>query len=157
MGMTPTFGSGFVAAQVNAFQANLESAILFLLNYLGEELVKYAKEKHNYTDQTGNLTNSMSYVVVHNKQIVFNGATNQPGISGSAAIQTAMKMAAETQGNGFSLIIVAGMNYAAAVEAKGYNVLVPAELKAKTDFPAAMQRLQNIAKEKANNKFGIEI
>ncbi len=40
------FGNGVVAAQVQAFQENLEKAILFLLKYLGEELAKYARDNH---------------------------------------------------------------------------------------------------------------
>ena len=51
----PMFGSGAVAAKVLAFQENLYKATEFLLKYLGEELVKYARDNHNYTDQTGNL------------------------------------------------------------------------------------------------------
>lgn len=146
------FGNGYVAAQVNAFQHNLEKAILFLLKYLGEELVKYAKDNHTYTDQTGNLTNSIGYAVVRNKEIVYYSA-NQPGIGADSALQTALKMANECS-SAFSLIVVAGMNYAAYVEAKGYNVILPAELKAKKDFPAAMNKLMAKAKGKANELFG---
>ena len=112
------FGNGVVAAQVQAFQENLEKAILFLLKYLGEELAKYARDNHTYTDQTGNLTNSIGYAVVRNKEIVYYSATNQPGIGADSALQTAMKMANECS-SAFSLIIVAGMSYAAYVEAFG--------------------------------------
>ncbi len=153
MGIKPKFGSGVVAAQVQAFQQNLEKAILFLLKYLGEELTKYARDNHNYTDQTGNLTNSIGYAVVRNTEIVFYSATNQPGAGADAALQTALKMAADCK-SAYSLIIVAGMNYAAYVEAKGYNVILPAELKAKKDFPAAMNRLVAQAQGKAKELFG---
>lgn len=33
------------------------------------------------------------------------------------------------------------MNYAAYVEAKGYNVILPAELKAKSELPAEINKL----------------
>ena len=49
------------------------------------------------------------------------------------------------------------MNYAAYVEAKGYNVILPAELKAKKDFPEAMNRLMEKARNKANELFGTEL
>ena len=156
MGIKPMFGNGVVAAKVAAFQHNLERAVEFLLKDLGEELVKYAKDNHNYTDQTGNLTNSIGYAVVRNKEIVYYGGTNQPGEGADAALSVAMKMAA-TLNETFSLIIVAGMNYAAYVEAKGYNVILPAELKAKKDFPEAMNRLMEKAKGKANELFGTNI
>ena len=41
-----------MAAQVNAFQERLEKATIFLLQSLGEDLAKYAKDHHNYQDQT---------------------------------------------------------------------------------------------------------
>lgn len=152
----PMFGSGAVAAKVLAFQENLYKATEFLLKYLGEELVKYARDNHNYTDQTGNLTNSIGYAVVRNKEIVYFGGENQPGEGAQEALKVAMKMAASV-GETFSLIIVAGMNYAAYVEAKGYNVILPAELKAKKDFPEAMNRLMEKARNKANELFGTDL
>lgn len=152
MGVKPTFGNDAIASQVNTFQVRLEQAVLFLLKSLGEELVKYAKDNRTYTDQTGNLTNSIGYAVVRNKGIVHYSA-NQTGVSADSALQAAMKMANECS-SGFSLIIVAGMNYAAYVEAKGYNVILPAELKAKKDFPSAMNKLMAKAKGKANELFG---
>lgn len=152
MGITPTFGNGFIAAQVNAFEERVEQAAIFLMQYLGEELVKYAKDKHNYTDRTGNLTNSIGYVVVRGKDIVFDGCKGS-ATGAEAALQVAMKMA-ESLTSRVSLVIVAGMNYAAYVEAKGYNVILPAELKAKTDFPQAMRKLMDKAKAKANEMFG---
>ena len=91
--------------------------------------------------------------MVRNKEIVYYSATNQPGIGADSALQTALKVASECS-SAFSLIIVAGMNYAAYVEAKGYNVILPAELKAKKDFPAAMNKLMAKAKGKANELFG---
>lgn len=138
---------------VQAFQKRLEQATIYLLKYLGESLVKYAKDQHNYTDQSGNLTNSIGYVVVQNSTPVHFGGLNQPGEGADAGLKLAMKLAAETP-NSFSLIIVAGMNYAAYVEAKGYNVILPAELKAKSDFPAAMNKLVEKARSKATELFG---
>ncbi len=154
MGITPMFGNGLIAAQAAAFQKRVEQAAIFLMQYLGEELVKYAKDKHNYTDRTGNLTNSIGYVVVRNKEIVF--GPDQSSTGQAAALQAALKMI-DTLPDCISLIIVAGMNYAAYVEAKGYNVILPAELKAKTDFPQAMKKLMDKAKAKANEMFGTTI
>ncbi len=129
----------------------IDKAIIYKLTMLGEELAKYAKDNHNYTDQTGNLTNSIGYAVVRNKEIVYYGGTNQPGEGADAALNVAMKMAA-TLSNSYSLIIVAGMNYAAYVEAKGYNVILPAELKAKHDFHKVMSELINNVLKKFNSK-----
>jgi len=154
MGIEAKFGSGSVAATVAAFQERLERATLFQLQYLGESLVKYAKDMHNYTDRTGNLTNSMAYAVVKEGTIVTSGGTTQPGEGADTALKVAKEYAASLN-NTFSLIIVAGMNYAAYVEAKGYNVILPAELKAKTDFPEAMKKLQEKARQKAHEIFNV--
>lgn len=153
MGITPMFGDDAIGAQVRKFQELLEIAALFLLKDLGEELTKYAKEKHNYTDRTGNLTNSIGYAIVRGSDIAYFGGAVQQGEGADNALKVAMKMA-ESLSNSFTLIIVAGMNYAAYVEARGYNVILPAELKAKTDFPRAMQMLMDKAKRKADELFG---
>ena len=156
MGITPKFGHGYVAAQVNAFQGRLEKATVFLLQSLGEDLAKYAKDHHNYQDQTGNLTNSIGYAVVKRGKIVTYGGEIQPGEGAAEGLKVATQMAA-TLPSSFSLIIVAGMNYAAYVEAKGYNVIYPAQLKAMQDFPKAVERLKEIARKKANALFGTNI
>ena len=135
------------------FQKRLEQATIFTLQYLGESLAKYAKDNHTYTDQTGNLTNSIAYAVVKDKEIVYYDATTQPGEGAEEALKLAMKIASSLP-NKFSLIIVAGMNYAAYVEAKGYNVILPAELKAKKEFPIVVRELIAKAKQKALEKFG---
>lgn len=153
MGISPTFGKGYVANQVQVFQQRLETATIFLLKYLGESLAKYAKEMHSYTDRTGNLTNSIGYAVVKKNDIVFFAGPEGSGESEKAALQAAMKMAQSLQ-HDYSLLIVAGMNYAAYVEAKGYSVILPAELKCMTEFPKAMKKLSDMAKAKANEMFG---
>lgn len=152
MGISPDFKDGTVSAQVQAFRQNLERAVLTLLKYLGEDLVRYARDNHNYTDRTGNLTSSIGYVITREGRIVFDGIASS-GDSRESALRVARQMAAES-GQSYTLIIVAGMSYASYVEAKGYNVILPAELKAKKDFPAAMERLTEIAKGKANELFG---
>lgn len=153
MGITPQFASGTIANQVKAFQENLDKAILFVLKYLGESLTKYARDNRTYQDQTGNLTNSIGYAVVRNREIVYYSATIQQGIGNEEALKTALTVA-KNSGSAYSLIIVAGMNYAAYVEAKGYNVILPAKLKAQKDFPATMNKLVAQAKGKANDLFG---
>lgn len=154
MGITPKFGQGYIAAQVTAFRERVEKATLFQLQYLGEQLVAYAREQHNYTDRTGNLTNSIAYAVVKEGKIVTYGGENQPGEGADTALKVATEYAASVP-NTFSLIVVAGMNYAAYVEAKGYNVILPAELKCRTDFPKVVAQLQEKASKKAKEMFGV--
>lgn len=95
MGIAPTNNHSSVISQaVAAFQVRLENATLYLLKFLGESLVKYAKEKHSYTDRTGNLTNSISYAIVRNKKLEYFSGENQPNNEGAkASLKVAMQMA----------------------------------------------------------------
>lgn len=156
MGIKPKFGSGVVAAQVNLFGERLEKAIVFALSAFGEELARYAKERHNYQDQTGNLTNSIGYVIVKEGKLVKSGGEIQPGEGFEEMLKVAKQMASSLK-NSFSLLIVAGMNYAAYVESKGYNVIYPAELKAKRDFHKVIERIKETANKKSKEMFGIEV
>ena len=153
MGIKPKFAEGAVSDKVKVFHDRLERATIALLQFVGDDLARYAKDNHTYTDQTGNLTNSIGYAVVRQGKIVDYGGEIQPGEGAAEGLKVAMKMAA-TLPNSFSLIIVAGMNYAAYVESKGYNVILPAQLKAMKDFPSYMNRLRNLAEGKAKEMFG---
>lgn len=153
MGIEYVSGKGKINLTVQAFQKRVEKATVYLLKELGEDLVKYAKDRHNYTDQSGNLTNSVGYVIVQNSVPIYFGGLNQPGEGADAGLKLAMRIATQTP-NSFSLIIVAGMNYASYVEAKGYNVILPAELKAKSDFPKAMNKLVEKVRSNASELFG---
>lgn len=156
MGIEPTFGKGLIAQRVAAFRDRLDRAVEFRLKYLGEELAKYAKDNHTYTDQTGNLTNSIGYAVVRGTRIVHYGGIDQPGEGAQTALAVLQEYA-ESLTHTYSLIVVAGMNYAAYVESKGYNVILPAELRAKTEFPRVMAKLQKAAKAKAAELFGNDV
>ena len=105
------------------------------LQQLGERLVKYAREDksaaRHYTDRTGNLRNSIGYVVVQGGQIVkslFNGNTtdterNKKGDGNTIGLAYATKIAMELPTNKTYLVWVAGMEYASYVEANGYDVI----------------------------------
>lgn len=109
-------------------------AVIFL-QQLGERLVKYAREDksaaRHYTDRTGNLRNSIGYVVVQGGQIVkslFDGNTSategyQKGNGNAIGLAYATKIAMELPANKTYLVWVAGMEYASYVEANGYDVI----------------------------------
>lgn len=148
MGITPTFPNGHVRKQVMAHSDRIVAAAIYAMKVLAEELVIYAKNNRNYIDQTGNLTNSIGYVITYKGKVVSQGGFTGSGeeISAQIGLSLANEIASETQ-NDFAVIIVAGMNYAAYVEAKGYNVILPAELKARIDFPTMIQRLRTKIKD----------
>lgn len=105
------------------------------LQQLGERLVKYAREDksaaRHFTDRTGNLRNSIGYVVVQGGQIVkslFDGNTPategyEKGNGNAIGLSYATKIAIELPANKTYLVWVAGMEYASYVEANGYDVI----------------------------------
>lgn len=142
----PKFKNNVIRKRFAIFEQRLKKVIIFYLSALGESLVAYARENHSYIDQTGNLTNSIGYAVVYNKEIVKSSEAASPDVS-DAISDTINKLLKEVS-NTYELIIVAGMNYAAYVESKGYNVILPAELKARTDFPKRMKEIEELANKK---------
>lgn len=139
--MIPAFNAHeVVQRRKEALKARLDRAMALVLNDLGLELVRTARLLHSYQDQTGNLTNSIGYVVIRRKSVVAQGGELKSGAGADEAKEVCMRIAAESKYD-WTLAIVAGMEYAAYVEAKGYNVLMPAELKAQRDFGPAMRKL----------------
>lgn len=91
------------------------------LMYIGERFVKNARSKTGkqggFNDVTGNLRSSIGYMILYNgtvleENFVLAKKGNQ-GLKEGKSLTS--KIAAEFH-TGFSLIVVAGMNYAAAVE-----------------------------------------
>ncbi len=152
MGIEPLFGKGKITSAVATYQQRVERAAIYAFKYLAEGLVSYAKEKRTYTDQTGNLTNSIGYVITLNNKIEYMGGFVGSGDKGAEKGMQLADEIAKKDGKGISIIIVAGMNYAAYVEAKGYNVILPAELKAMSDFPATIEKL----KKQVHKIYGVQ-
>ena len=101
------------------------------LMQLAEEAVTYSKENKGYQDRTANLKNSISFALYLDGEIVTSvqGQIPKPEETkgGQDAVNAALNSYAQQEGvvatKGYSLIIVAGMNYGKYVEDKGYNVL----------------------------------
>lgn len=123
---------------VEALQQRLnekrQQMITFLdmrLRQLAEEAVTYSKDNKGYQDNTANLKNSISYALYLDGELVSSAIGKIPKAEkaegGQEAVKTALEEYALQDGviapKGYSLIIVAGMNYGKYVEDKGYNVL----------------------------------
>lgn len=91
---------------------------------VGERCIIEARDNGAYTDRTGNLRNSVGYVVLLN-------SVEKSKRNISALNQKLTEELKNKYTKGLVLIVVAGMNYAAYVEAKGFNVLSSVELMAK--------------------------
>lgn len=99
---------------------------------VGEMCVVEARSNGSYTDQTGNLRNSVGYVVLLDGKIKHKSNINH--LNAKQVDEIVIKYP-----QGIVLIVVAGMNYAAYVEAKNYNVLTSAELLAEQILPTLLK------------------
>ncbi|MDR2834579.1 MAG: hypothetical protein LBV69_00040 [Bacteroidales bacterium] len=105
----------------------LHLEIIYYLQYVGELCINEARINGSYTDQTGNLRNSIGYMISYNGDIV-----NNTGIINPYDYDISPK--------GYQITVVAGMNYAFFVEnghvsksgyyVSGRNVLTGAEILA---------------------------
>lgn len=151
MALTPKFTNAQLTAELERRMAMIEQAILSRLVRIGEQFVTNARERGTYQDQTGNLRNSIGYVVLKNGQqwqgggfssITVNadgrrrkdgsldkryksnrGKSDTVVSDGANAGKKVIGEAAVRYPTGYVLIVVAGMDYAAAVESKGRDVL----------------------------------
>lgn len=119
--------------------ARREKAIINAVNYVGVTCINEARRGGAYHDRTGNLRNSIGYVLVVNGKIQdeSNFDATEGGLTGKAKIQ---ELAARYP-EGIVLIVVAGMNYATHVEAMNLNVLTSAELLAEQMVPQLLKQL----------------
>lgn len=110
---------------------NLMQDVVQALHNAGLEAVTHARQQHQYTDRTGNLTSSINYAIVRDGEILTKGDTFTI-LDGSEGTEEAEKVIKETAADlkGLNLIMVAGMPYATYVEAMGLDVLDSAHLVA---------------------------
>ena len=111
--------------------ALVERKLEMELSQVGEEAVIFSKENKGYHDRTANLKNSISYALFKDGELVEQhiGKIPKPKEDPIGQPQVAdnlMRYAAQegvVKPHGYTLIVVAGMNYGKYVEDKGYNVL----------------------------------
>lgn len=95
-----------------------------------EELEQLRHKPHqpNYIDDTGNLRQSIGYLVA------VNGDVQTADLQNSQAENLANGVLATVGGNEVTLVMVAGMEYASDVSERGYDVLDSAAINAKNKF-----------------------
>ena len=117
--------------KLNEKREQIIKALNVRLMQLAEEAVTYSKDNKGYQDRTANLKNSISFALYLDGEIVVSKIGAIPKaeevVGGQDAVGEALQNYAQQDGvvapKGYSLIIVAGMNYGKYVEDKGYNVL----------------------------------
>ena len=119
---------------------------------VAEEAVTYSKENKGYHDRTANLKNSISFALFYDGEIVMmhEGVIPHPEAveGGQGSVKSAIQTFAEENGvsaiKGFSLIVVAGMEYGVYVEHRGYNVLYLTESFLKEKMGEAFDEARRI-------------
>lgn len=119
--------NGLKALQQRLKQArdNLQIALEIKLLYLGEKAVTHAKLHKGYKDRTANLKNSISFALYCDGKPVTMEAGKVNSAEAQAEVDSNLQAYAQAhvEPKGYTLIVVAGMNYGRYVEDKGYNVL----------------------------------
>jgi len=94
--------------------------IILVLHRIGQEAVNWARENGSYTDRTGNLRNSIGYIIFQNGEEI-DSFGNAPA---QANKDTVVRLTQnKVPKNGLALVVFAGMEYGIYVEARGYTVL----------------------------------
>lgn len=152
MGIVPNFDMKGLQNYMEDRKKLLESLILRNLNYLGMKCIQIAKSTDTYIDRTGNLRNSIGYVIVKHGQILESQFPvdgrgpeySQATESGEVVGEEFAKELAKIYSDGYALIIVAGMYYASYVEDYHHlPVLQPAENLAKSELDRVAQNIVN--------------
>ena len=133
---------------INLNASDIDNAILENFAYEGEKLVTLTRDRSaadSWQDQTGNLRSSIGYVVGKDKQNKILSPFPQVK-DGTDGIQKGPEYATElaSKEKGWSLHIVAGMEYADALErVHGRNVLASARAKLAEDIPTLAKRIKD--------------
>ena len=142
------------AGYVSKCKEIIESNTIRTLCELGEECVKRVRDRagdESWYDHTGNLRSSVGYIVLYEVKEVQRGgfmSTSAPEGNGSKGKQEGQNYLEETaktfaESSGFSLVVVAGMNYAEFVEAMdNKDVLSSTELWARGKWEETERRLK---------------
>nr|DAI97860.1 MAG TPA: hypothetical protein [Caudoviricetes sp.] len=149
-GFSAAFSQGEVHNTFATYALRIHRAIETVMQYIGEECVRIAREQGTYNDITGNLRNSVGYVLVRNGDIICKNfeervaskvvdAANGKGILQGQALAEEL---AKRFTKGYALIVVAGMHYAHYVESLNKDVLDSAERYAQQQVPKLMQMLK---------------
>lgn len=138
-----------IQREINLFLNKVVRIIKLELDRLALEMISDArlksKSQGGFEDQTGNLRNSMGYILMCDGEIIHEEfsatAAGTDGIEGiEKGKNEANKIAAEAH-QGWAIILVAGMEYASWVEAKGYSVLTGSTLGIEGKLKVAMENV----------------
>lgn len=147
MALKGNFDQAAFEKKVQQALENRKMEVLETLIFLGDQCVIEARSAGSYTDRTGNLRNSVGFVILENGNILhenFEETAKGTESSEDDPIKTGRNLAVQVGSNyqGMVLVVVAGMKYAMHVEARGYNVLTSAEYLANKELPKLLEALR---------------
>lgn len=144
MGIKAHF-KGSLDETFKALLYEVDRQIIESLCRVGEEAVKLAKmipPERGFQDQTGNLRSSIGYVVCCDGKPV--NVAFEAVKGGHVGVNEGQRLALQVGGQhteGYTLVVVAGMNYAVYVESKGRDVLTSAEKQAEKQIAQELSDL----------------
>ena len=149
-GFKPVHTNAGVHARFVEFAKRIHKAMITVLQYIGEECVRQARENGNYIDHTGNLRNSIGYVLLCDGNIISSNfeervqstVVNKANGMGVLEGKKLAEKLAKDFTKGYALIVVAGMNYAYYIETLNKDVLDSAERYAMRVTPKMMSDLR---------------
>lgn len=150
--ITPKFTADQIKKRLDAKIQNIHKAYFDELQRIGEAFVARARENDTYKDRTGNLRNSIGYIIMENgKQRVSNfnrtAKPTEPNTSGKEGTEIGTMKAEEiarSYPKGYVLVCVAGMNYAVYVESKGFDVITASSIAAKNELKEAIYEIYKV-------------
>lgn len=152
MGIEANFKMSEINSYLQGKVKMLDELMIRNLNFLGMECVNLAKSLDTYTDRTGNLRNSIGYIIVkHGNVISSNFEAGQRGsefdskeVPGERVGENFAKEIAKNFQVGYALIVVAGMEYASYIEdVKHLDVIAPAKSLANVRIKQVAQSIVN--------------
>lgn len=144
---TPKFTENDIRNFIKKKIAVIESVVKDQLIDVAEQFVSDARTINTYTDRSSNLRGSIGYTLVKDGTEIFGNFEGQA--EGQATARRLAQGIKADYPKGFSLIVVAGMNYAVYVEAKGFDVVTGSSQTAETNLKRQFDRLkQQLSKVK---------
>lgn len=126
----------------------LEDNALQVLQYCGESAVAYARNNGDYINRTGNLRNSIGYIIALDGKAVTDAfEVDQYGTVNTTGALVGRQLALRVIGElnfGWTLVVVAGMEYASAVEATGRDVLSGSSVFLKDFMQKLLDEFSNV-------------
>ncbi|GAB3666410.1 hypothetical protein GCM10028791_42210 [Echinicola sediminis] len=146
--ITPKFKGKDVENYLLKHVRKIEKSIENELLYVGLEFVRDARLNADFTDRTGNLRSSIGFVLLKDGRPIHQDFEKswKKGTDKETGVEKAIKYASEVAGAelniGYTLVVVAGMDYAVYVEASGKDVLTGSSIKAEKNIKSVFEKLE---------------